>query len=69
MDGRGVGVVPTGEQGSGILRSMLLADGLAVLEPEARITAGEPVEVILLRGDLAPIALGETSSKKTSSTA
>jgi molybdopterin molybdotransferase len=44
----GPGVLPTGEQGSGILRSMLLADGLAVLAPDTRIETGEPVEVIVL---------------------
>ena len=42
---------PTGEQGSGILRSMLLADGLAVVAPDTRIAPGEPVEVILLRDE------------------
>ena len=42
------GVLPTGEQGSGILRSMLLADGLAVLAPDTRIETGEAVEVIVL---------------------
>ena len=47
-DGR-IGARPTGEQGSGILRSMLLADGLAVVPPDTRVGAGEPVEVILLR--------------------
>ena len=41
----------TGEQGSGILKSMLLADGLAVLPPGADLAAGEPVEVILLRSE------------------
>jgi molybdopterin molybdotransferase len=40
---------PTGDQGSGILRSMLLADGLAILPPGSRVEAGAPVEVILLR--------------------
>jgi molybdopterin molybdotransferase len=42
------GVLPTGEQGSGILRSMLLADGLAVLAPDTRIETGDAVEVIVL---------------------
>lgn len=39
----------TGDQGSGILRSMVLADGLAVLDPEARIEKGQDVEVIVLK--------------------
>jgi molybdopterin molybdotransferase len=39
----------TGDQGSGILRSMVLADGLAVLDPEAKIEKGQDVEVIVLR--------------------
>jgi molybdopterin molybdotransferase len=42
----------TGEQGSGVLRSMLLADGLAVVPPDTRLAAGDPVEVILLQTDL-----------------
>jgi molybdopterin molybdotransferase len=42
---------PTGEQGSGILRSMLLADGLAVTPPEARYRTGDEIEVILLRSE------------------
>ncbi len=41
----------TGEQGSGILTSMLRADGLAVVAPDARLAPGDPVEVILLRGE------------------
>jgi molybdopterin molybdotransferase len=47
----GPGVLPTGEQGSGILRSMLLADGLAVLAPDSRIETGDRVEVIVLGTD------------------
>ena len=39
----------TGEQGSGILRSMVSADGLAVLRGETAVAAGEDVEVIVLR--------------------
>jgi molybdopterin molybdotransferase len=39
----------TGDQGSGILRSMVAADGLAVLRPDTTIETGEPVEVIVLR--------------------
>jgi len=44
----------TGEQGSGILKSMLLADGLAVVPPDTRVQAGQPIEVILLRSEVAP---------------
>jgi molybdopterin molybdotransferase len=39
----------TGEQGSGILRSMVAADGLAVVPPDTKIESGELMEVILLR--------------------
>ena len=39
----------TGEQGSGILRSMAEADGLAVLAGDTTVAAGETVPVILLR--------------------
>ena len=39
----------TGDQGSGILRSMVIADGLAVVEPDTKIGVGEDVEVIVLR--------------------
>jgi molybdopterin molybdotransferase len=42
---------PTGGQGSGILKSMLLADGLAVVDPDVRLAAGQSVEVILLRSE------------------
>jgi molybdopterin molybdotransferase len=44
----------TGEQGSGILTSMLRADGLAVLPPDAHLEPGQPVEVILLRSEALP---------------
>jgi molybdopterin molybdotransferase len=47
----GVGARPTGEQGSGILRSMLLADGLAVVPGDTRVSRGGEVEVILLISD------------------
>ena len=40
----------TGEQGSAILSSMTLADGLAVVPEDTVIAAGEVVDVILLRG-------------------
>ena len=39
----------TGEQGSGILRSMVSADGLAVLRGDTAVAAGQDVEVIVLR--------------------
>ena len=42
---------PTGGQGSAILRSMLLADGLAVVPGDTTIHAGDEVEVILLMSD------------------
>ena len=48
----GWGARPTGEQGSGILRSMLLADGLAVVPGDTRIAPGGAVEVILLVSDV-----------------
>ena len=47
----GLGATPTGEQGSAILRSMLLADGLAVLPGDTRVPQGGEVEVILLLSD------------------
>ncbi len=56
-DGEGWGARLTGDQGSGILRSMVLADGLAVVAPDTEIPAGGPVEVIVLRG-LEPRATG-----------
>jgi molybdopterin molybdotransferase len=40
----------TGNQGSGILRSMVLADGLAVVPGDAVVDEGQAVEVILLKG-------------------
>jgi molybdopterin molybdotransferase len=46
-----LGARPTGEQGSGILRSMLLADGLAVIPGDTQIPEGGEVEVILLMSD------------------
>jgi molybdopterin molybdotransferase len=39
----------TGDQGSGILRSMVSADGLAVLPGDTTVTAGQEVEVLVLR--------------------
>ena len=48
-DGREYGARLTGDQGSGILRSMVRADGLAVVAPDTIVPVGERVEVILLR--------------------
>jgi molybdopterin molybdotransferase len=48
-DGSGFTTRLTGEQGSAILRSMVLADGLAVVAPDTTIDAGDTVEVIVLR--------------------
>jgi len=39
----------TGEQGSAILRSMVLADGLAVVPGDTVIQDGDEVEVLLLK--------------------
>jgi molybdopterin molybdotransferase len=46
---QGYGARLTGDQGSAILRSMVLADGLAVVGPDTTIAAGEAVDVIVLR--------------------
>ena len=48
-DGDGLGARLTGEQGSAILRSMVIADGLAVIDPDTTADVGASVEVILLR--------------------
>ncbi|MBI1845400.1 MAG: molybdopterin molybdotransferase MoeA [Candidatus Rokubacteria bacterium] len=48
-DGSGYGVRLTGDQGSGILRSMVLADGLAIVPPDTTLEAGQEVDVIVLR--------------------
>jgi molybdopterin molybdotransferase len=45
----GWGARLTGDQGSGILRSMVAADGLAVVAGDTTIEPGAPVRVILLR--------------------
>jgi molybdopterin molybdotransferase len=45
----GYGARLTGEQSSGILRSMVAADGLAVVPGDTTIAPGDPVPVILLR--------------------
>src|SRR5262245_11117014 len=47
--GEGFDAELTGEQGSAILRSMTLADGLAVVPPDTTVQAGTPLEVIVLR--------------------
>jgi molybdopterin molybdotransferase len=39
----------TGEQGSAILRSMVLADGLAVVPGDTVVEKGDPVEVMILK--------------------
>lgn len=48
-DGDGFAATLTGDQGSGILRSMVAADGLAVVQPDTVVQRGESVEVIVLR--------------------
>jgi molybdopterin molybdotransferase len=48
-DGDVLGARLTGEQGSAILRSMVQADGLAVLPGDSVVAKGESVDVILLR--------------------
>lgn len=48
-DGEGWGARLTGDQGSAILRSMVLADGLAVVPGDTTIGPGERVRVIVLR--------------------
>ena len=45
----GLGARLTGEQGSAILRSMVAADGLAVVPPDTVVPAGAEIEVIQLR--------------------
>ena len=45
----GFGARLTGDQGSAILRSMVLADGLAVVAPDTTIAPGQAVDVIVLR--------------------
>jgi molybdopterin molybdotransferase len=48
-NGEVLGARLTGEQGSAILRSMVIADGLAVIDPDTTVATGSIVEVILLR--------------------
>lgn len=45
----GYGARLTGTQSSGVLRSMVAADGLAVVPGETTVQAGQPVKVIVLR--------------------
>ncbi len=45
----GLGARLTGGQGSGILRSMSAADGLAIVPGDTTVAAGETVPVMLLR--------------------
>ena len=47
--GDGFGARLTGEQGSAILRSMVAADGLAVISPDTTVPVGGQLEVIILR--------------------
>ncbi|HSE02671.1 MAG TPA: gephyrin-like molybdotransferase Glp [Methylomirabilota bacterium] len=51
-DGEGYGARLTGTQSSGVLRSMVTADGLAVVPGNTTLQLGEPVKVILLRAGL-----------------
>jgi molybdopterin molybdotransferase len=50
----GLGARLTGSQGSGVLRSMVEADGLAVVPGDTTIGKGQPVEVIVLRDVITP---------------
>jgi molybdopterin molybdotransferase len=52
--GHAYGAKLTGDQGSSILRSMVVGDGLAVVQADQVIDVGSEVEVIVLR-DLTPI--------------
>jgi molybdopterin molybdotransferase len=47
--GDGFGARLTGEQGSAILRSMVDADGLAIVPPDTVVGLGSYVEVMQLR--------------------
>jgi molybdopterin molybdotransferase len=48
----GYGARLTGTQSSGVLRSMVAADGLAIVAGETTIQSGQPVKVIVLRPGL-----------------
>jgi molybdopterin molybdotransferase len=53
----GLVATSTGSQGSGVLSSCVAADGLAVVPAEhTELAAGSPVQVVLLRDDLAWVA-------------
>jgi molybdopterin molybdotransferase len=57
VDEDGLLATLTGHQGSGVLSSAVAADGLAVVPAEhQRLEAGTPVNVVLLRDDLAWVA-------------
>jgi len=57
VDDDGLVATLTGHQGSGVLSSCVAADGLAVVPAERReLDAGAPVQVVLLREDLAWVA-------------
>ena len=47
--GQELGARLTGEQGSAILRSMVAADGLAIVAPDTTVPIGGHLEVLLLR--------------------
>jgi molybdopterin molybdotransferase len=47
--GAELGARLTGDQGSAILRSMVAADGLAVVEPDTTVAQGGSLEIIVLR--------------------
>jgi molybdopterin molybdotransferase len=51
-EGETYGARLTGTQSSGVLRSMVAADGLAVVPGDTTIQPGEPVKVIVLRPEL-----------------
>ncbi|HEY7041521.1 MAG TPA: gephyrin-like molybdotransferase Glp [Methylomirabilota bacterium] len=51
-DGDGYGARLTGTQSSGVLRSMVAADGLAVVPGKTTVDPGQPVKVIVLRQGL-----------------
>jgi molybdopterin molybdotransferase len=51
-EGEGYGASLTGTQSSGVLRSMVTADGLAVVPGQTTVEPGESVKVILLRSGL-----------------
>jgi molybdopterin molybdotransferase len=57
VEGDGLVASLTGPQGSGVLSSVVAADGLAVIPIDATgLPAGAAVQVVLLREDLAWVA-------------